>query len=102
MFLAPAFAQIHALANRSPHTLAMVAFQFADKQTGVFNILWVLVFGFATLNILGLVARRYEPNRTRINFGEALAVLVVMVSLGLLGWEMLTLFKIFPIRLHPR
>jgi len=27
---------------------------------------------------------------------------VVVVSVFLLGWEMLNLFKIFPIKLHPR
>jgi hypothetical protein len=60
------------------------------------------VFGFATLNILGLVARRFEPERNRLSFGETLAVMVVLVSVVLLGWELLTLFKVFPIKLHPR
>jgi hypothetical protein len=101
LLLAPAFAQVHVLANRSPHALSAMAIQFTDKKGDVFNILWVLVFGFATLNILGLVARRFEPNRNQFSFGEALAVMVVMVSVGLLGWELLTVFKIFPIKLHP-
>ena len=47
--------------------LLMFMFQFSDqfssKKDNVYNILWVLVFGFATLNILGLVARRLEPRR---------------------------------------
>jgi hypothetical protein len=60
------------------------------------------VFGFATLNILGLVARRFEPERNRMSFGETLAVMVVLASVVLLTWEMLTLFKVFPIKLHPR
>jgi hypothetical protein len=47
------------------------------------------------------VARRFEPSRNRLNFGETLAILVVVVSIILLGWEMLNLLKIFPIRLHP-
>jgi hypothetical protein len=72
-----------------------------DQKGDVYNILWVLVFGFATLNILGLVARRFEPSRNRLNFGETIAILVVVVSIALLGWEMLNLFKIFPIKLHP-
>ncbi len=101
VFLAPAFAQVHVLATRSSHILSVMAVQFSDKKSDAFNILWVLVFGFATLNILGLVARRFEPNRNRFSFGEALAVMVVVVSVGLLGWELLTVFKIFPIRLHP-
>jgi hypothetical protein len=72
-----------------------------EKHGDVYSILWVLVFGFATLNILGLVARRFEPSRNRLNFGETVAILVVVVSIVLLGWEMLNLFKIFPIKLHP-
>jgi hypothetical protein len=100
LLLAPPFAQAHILANRSARALSLMAVQFSDKKSDAFNILWVLVFGFATLNILGLVARRFEPNRNRFSFGEALAVMVVMVSVVLLGWELLTAFKIFPIRLH--
>jgi hypothetical protein len=76
--------------------------QYPGHKGDVFNILWVLVFGFATLNILGLVARRFEPNRTRMSFGEMLAVLVVVVSFLLLSWEMMNLLHIFPIKLKPR
>jgi hypothetical protein len=72
-----------------------------SKRTDVYNILWVLVFGFATLNILGLVARKFEPERSRLSFGESLAIMVVVVSVLLLGWEMLYFFKILPIKLHP-
>jgi hypothetical protein len=81
--------------------LPAMLFQDFDKKGNVYSILWALVFGFATLNILGLVARRFEPSRNRLNFGETLAILVVVVSIILLGWEMLNLLKIFPIRLHP-
>jgi hypothetical protein len=35
-----------------------------------------------------------------MSFGELLAVLVVLLSLFLLGWEMLNLLHIFPIRLR--
>jgi hypothetical protein len=80
--------------------LLVVLFEEFGKKGDIFNILWALVFGFATLNILGLVARRFEPNRNRLNFGETIAILVVIVSLVLLGWEMLNLFKIFPIKLQ--
>ena len=73
-----------------------------DKKGNIYNILWVLVFGFATLNILGLVARRFEPSRKSLNFGEMLAILVVVVSFVLLGWEMLYVFNILPIKLAPR
>lgn len=81
--------------------LLVILFENLDKKGDVYNFLWVLVFGFATLNILGLVARRFEPSRNRLNFGETIAILVVAVSIILLGWEMLNLFKIFPIKLHP-
>jgi hypothetical protein len=76
--------------------------EYPGKKGDVYNILWVVVFGFATLNILGLVARRFEPDRSRMNFGEVLAVLVVIVSVGMLGWELLNLLHIFPIKLRPR
>ncbi|MGH9548016.1 MAG: hypothetical protein ACRD3W_01525 [Terriglobales bacterium] len=80
--------------------LLLVVFEEFGKRGDVYNILWALVFGFATLNILGLVARRFDPNRNRLNFGETIAILVVIVSIVLLGLEMLSLFKIFPIRLQ--
>lgn len=76
--------------------------QYPGKKGDIYNILWVLVFGFATLNILGLVARRFEPDRTRLSFGEILAVMVVVVSICLLGWELLNILHIFPIKLKPR
>jgi hypothetical protein len=85
-----------------PQSMFLLALQFGKDKNDIFNILWALVFGFATLNILGLVARRFEPERNRMSFGETLAVMVVLVSVVLLGWELLTLFKIFPIKLHPR
>jgi hypothetical protein len=75
--------------------------QFSSKKDNVYNLLWVLVFGFATLNILALVARRFEPRRSNLNFGEILAITVTLVSVVLLGWEMLSLFHIFPIKLRP-
>ena len=83
----------------------ILIFQLSDrlsKKDNVYNILWVLVFGFATLNILGLVARRLEPRRSNLNFGEVLAITVTVVSVFLLGWEMLSIFHIFPIKLEPR
>jgi hypothetical protein len=73
----------------------------SDKREGLYNILWALVFGFATLNILGLLTRRSESGRHRLSFGEITAILVVVISVLLLGMEMLNLLKIFPIRLSP-
>jgi hypothetical protein len=59
------------------------------------------VFGFATLNILSLAARRFEPARRGFTFGEMLAVMVVLISIFLLGWEMLGLFHVFPLKIRP-
>jgi hypothetical protein len=77
-------------------------FILRSTREEVYNILWVLVFGFATLNILSLGARRFEQDKGDLNFGEILAILVVVVSIILLSWEMLYLFHILPIRLSPR
>jgi len=66
----------------------------------IYNILWALVFGFATLNILSLGARRFEQ-KSGLNFGEVLAILVVVVSIVLLGWEMLYVFHVLPLRIKP-
>src|SRR5206468_518887 len=52
--------------------LSVIVFEEFGKKGDIYNILWALVFGFATLNILGLVARRFEPNRNRLNFGESI------------------------------
>lgn len=77
-------------------------FDSSTGKSGIYNILWALVFGFATLNILSLVTRRFEPSKRRMSFGEGLAVMVVIVAVILLGWEMLYVFNILPIRLEPR
>ena len=72
-----------------------------STREGIYNILWALVFGFATLNILSLGARRFEQEKTGLNFGEILAILVVFASIVLLGWELLYFFHVLPIRLTP-
>ncbi len=77
-------------------------FLLRSNRDEIYNILWALVFGFATLNILSLGARRFEEEEAGLNFGEILAILVVVVSIVLLGWEMLYVFHILPIRLTPR
>ena len=81
--------------------LLAFVFEQSDKREGLYNILWALVFGFATLNILGLLTRRSESARNRLSFGEITAILVVVISVLLLGMEMLNLLKIFPIKLGP-
>jgi hypothetical protein len=74
-------------------------FVVRSTREEVYNILWSLVFAFATLNILSLGARRFEQEKSGLSFGEILAILVVLVSIVLLGWEMLYLFHILPIRI---
>ena len=92
--------------GRALHALAAgvlpAMFLLRSTRDEIYNILWALVFGFATLNILSLGARRFEDQKSGLNFGEMIAVLVVLVSIVLLGWEMLYLFNILPIRLTPR
>jgi hypothetical protein len=86
------------------HAAALVGVAAAvlmrSTRQDVYNILWAVVFGFATLNILSLAARRFEPDRRGLSFGELLAVMVVLISIALLGWEMLNLFHVFPIRIR--
>ena len=76
-----------------------VAVFYRGSRQDIYNILWAVVFGFATLNILSLASRRMEPGRRGLSFGELMAVMVVLMSIFLLGWEMLSLFHIFPIKL---
>jgi len=77
-----------------------LAVLYRGSRQDVYNILWAVVFGFATLNILTLAARRLEPTRRGLSFGELMAVMVVLLSIFLLGWEMLNLFHVFPIKLR--
>jgi len=77
-----------------------VALFSREPRQDVYNILWAVVFGFATLNILSLATRRMEPGRRRMTFGELMAVMVVVVSVFLLGWELLNVFHVFPIKLR--
>src|SRR6202051_3055989 len=79
-----------------------VTLLYRGSREDVYNILWAVVFGFATLNILTLAARRLEPTRRGLSFGELMAVVVVLLSVFLLGWEMLNLFHVFPIKLKHR
>jgi hypothetical protein len=76
---------------------SLVLAQGADN---VFNILIALVCGFASLNIINLLTRPVQPVRG-LSFGEILAVTGAVVSLLLLGAEMLRLYHVFPIKLQP-
>ena len=99
-------AQEWAAGGRPMHALAAAlappAILVLNTREEVYNILWTLVFGFATINILSLGARRFEAQKRGLNFGEVLAILIVVISILLLGWEMLYVFHILPIRLTPR
>ena len=108
-FLLAGLDHVHAFAEgcgRTVHALAVgilpALFLLRTTRDEIYNVLWALVFAFATLNILSLGARHFEADRRGLTFGEILAILVVVVSVIMLGWEMLNLFKIFPIRLAPR
>lgn len=76
-----------------------VAAIFYSSRDNLYNILWAVVFGFATLNIVGLASRRIAPGHRGLSFGEMMAVMVVLISIFLLGWELLGLLHIFPIKL---
>jgi hypothetical protein len=89
---------VHSLGAVSLATVATLLYR--GSRQDVYNILWAVVFGFATLNILSLAARRMEPGKRGLTFGELMAVSVVLISMFLLGWEMLTMFHIFPIKIH--
>jgi hypothetical protein len=85
---------------RPPMLLGIAAaVLYRGSRQDVYNIFWAVVFGFATLNILSLAAKRFEPGRRGLSFGELMALLVVFMALFLLGWEMLNVFHILPIKL---
>lgn len=72
---------------------------YRSARENAYNMLWAVLFGFATLNILGLAARRSEARRG-LSFGEVMAVMTVIFSIVLLAWEIIHLLHIFPIRLR--
>jgi len=86
--------------SQLPLIFGMIVAMQSRGRDNIYNILWAVVFGFATLNILSLAAKRMEPSRRGMSFGELMAVMVVLLSVFLLGWEMLSLFHIFPIKLR--
>lgn len=71
-----------------------------NRESDLYTILWAAVFGFATLNIVNLAARRSEPSHRGLTFGELMAVLIVLLSIFLLGWELLGMLHIFPIKIQ--
>ena len=106
MFLVPTAALVHA---NSPVWLArgtsslLLALQHSEIHfdgESFFSILIALVFGFSTLNILGLVSKRFENRPSRLNLGEILALTAMALSVCFLGWEMLHVFHVLPIKLE--
>lgn len=82
-------------------SVLLVLALLGTTREGVYNILWGLVFAFATLNILSLGARHFDANKRGLSFGEVLAIMVVVMSVLLLGWELLYEFNILPLRFTP-
>lgn len=81
--------------------MLLFAFQLATGgSVTLYDLLWGAVFGFATLNILGLLARRFEPGRTRMTLGEILAITVAAIAVLMLGWELLFYFHVLPIHIQ--
>ena len=73
--------RIQALVQAAVFPGVAAALLYRGSRQDVYNVLWALVFGFATLNILSLAARRFEPTRRGLSFGELLAVMVVLISI---------------------
>jgi hypothetical protein len=81
-------------------TVLPAMFLAESTREHFYNILWVLVFAFATLNILGLGIRRLD-RRGGLSFGEVVAIMVIVFSMIMLGWELLYELHVLPIRLEP-
>ncbi len=89
--------------NFSTTSMPLVYLQslvLAEGSSNLFNILIALVCGFTSLNILNLLTRPVQPVRG-FTFGEILAITGAVVSLLLLGAEMLHVYHVFPIKLQP-
>jgi hypothetical protein len=82
--------------------ICAVFLQTGASGSSFYDLLWAAVFGFATLNILGLIARRFEPGRSSMTLGEILAVGTAVISILMLGGELLYMFHVLPIHLAPR
>jgi hypothetical protein len=83
--------------------LAAMVFQasgkFLKNETNFYDIFAALVFGFSTINVLNLATKRFETPARGLNYGEMLAIAVVIVSILFLTWEMLHVFHVLPLKL---
>lgn len=82
--------------------LQQISDLFEETKGNMYNVLWALVFGFATLNILGLVFRPFDNRKMGLTFGEMIAITVVIFSIVLFGLEILGVLHLLPIHLTPR
>jgi len=84
-------------------SLALLLLQGSGKllkdETNFYDIFAALVFGFSTINVLNLATKRFENPGRGLNYGEMLAIAVVIVSLVFLAWEMLHVFHVLPFKL---
>jgi hypothetical protein len=83
--------------------MSLVRFQLLVLTGGsdnLYSILIALICGFASLNILHLLTRPVQPVRG-LTFGEMLAITGAVISLLLLGVDMLHVYHVFPIKLQP-
>lgn len=85
-------------------SIALFAMQVSAKylkdEDNFYDIFAALVFGFSAINVLNLATKRFESPRRGLNYGEMLAITVVVVSLVFLAWEMLHVFHVLPIKLE--
>jgi hypothetical protein len=102
MLLPPSIAHARAFIDLCS-SLALMAFQgsgrFLRNETNFYDIFAALVFGFSTINVLNLATKRFENPGRGLNYGEMLAIAVVIVSVLFLAWEMLHVFHVLPFKL---
>jgi hypothetical protein len=102
MLFPPSIALAHVFTNLCS-SLAVIAFQgsgkFLKDETNFYDIFAALVFGFSTINVLNLATKRFETHSRGLNYGEMLAIAVVIVSIVFLAWEMLHVFHVLPFKL---
>jgi len=80
-------------------TVFQASGKFLKDETNFYDIFAALVFGFSTINVLNLATKRFENPGRGLNYGEMLAIAVVIVSVVFLAWEMLHVFHVLPLKL---
>ena len=96
MFLPLGSAFLHAAAHAwlppslgRLRTIALLLLQdsseYLQDRDNFYDIFAALVFGFSALNVINLATKRWESHRRKLNYGEVLAITVVVVSVAFLG-----------------